>query len=267
MNIALLRQPLLYQVPGMTQADIQRNITYKRAEDIDLQLDVYCPHELTEETRLPGMLFIHGGPIPRNIPLRPTEWGIYQGYGALMAASGFIGITINHRYFNLPYLEQSASDIQDAIDYLRTNAAHFNLDPDRLGLWVFSGAGPHLSPFLLAPRPYIRCLVAYYATLDLRHSKFISQFLPDHLTEYFSPAAIIHQAPADVPPVFIVRADLDKALINQSIDLFVQAAQATKLPLKVVNHPQGQHGFDVEDDVPSTHQIIGQTMAFIQEML
>jgi hypothetical protein len=36
-------------------------------------------------------------------------------------------------------------------------------------------------------------------------------------------------------------------------------------PIEVINHPQGQHGFDILDDNLRSQQIIARTLAFIQE--
>src|SRR5207248_2761146 len=79
--------------------------------------------------RRPGVVFIHGGPIPADLRPAPTDWGVYRSYGELAAASGFVGATFNHRYHSRAQLDEAASDIAAAIQYLRAHAAPFHLDP------------------------------------------------------------------------------------------------------------------------------------------
>ena len=65
-------------------------------------------------------------------------------------------------------------------------------------------------------------------------------------------------------PMFIARAGLDQATINQSIDMFVQEALAGNAPLELMNHPAGRHGFDILDDDERSREIIARAVAFAQ---
>ena len=67
--------------------------------------------------------------------------------------------------------------------------------------------------------------------------------------------------------MFIARAGLDHPRLNESIDRFIARALAANAPLNVANHPQGHHGFDVEDDHPRTREIIARSIAFIKTHL
>lgn len=139
------------------------------------------------------------------------------------------------------------------------------MDPDRLCLWAFSGGGPQLAPALASPPPGVRCLVGYYPMLDLRP---LAARLPEvsaETLERFSPAACLGSpAPLPRPPMLLARAGLDQLFLNQALDGFVQAALTAGLELELWNHPAGQHGFDVLDDVDRTHQIVARTIAFIR---
>src|SRR5215472_16071101 len=105
MDIETLRRPLLYRIPGMETAERRRDVSYAHGEGGELLLDVYRPPSLAAGARLPGVVFVHGGPIPANLPLQPKDWGVYESYGALAAASGLVGVTVNHRYFGFGHLE------------------------------------------------------------------------------------------------------------------------------------------------------------------
>jgi acetyl esterase/lipase len=262
MDIEQLRKPLLYPIVGADDVVLQRNLVYREEGGDQLQMDVYVPPDLAVETRLPGVVFIHGGPIPESLPICPKDWGVFQSYGTLAALSGLIGITFNHRFFSPHDLEQAASDISAAIAYVRHRAGAFHLDPQRLCLWAFSGGGDFLGPFMHARPPFVRCLVSFYALLDLRHLQVAAE-LGEELVQRFSPAVAL-QAGGPVPPMLIARAGQDSPLVNDSVDRFIQAAFAAHQTLDLLNHPDGRHGFDTMDDHPRTREIIERTIAFIK---
>src|SRR5439155_25874157 len=113
---------------------------------------------------LPVVFFIHGG-VPRDVPVLPKDWGIYRSWGRLIAASGMAAVTFNHRVgYPDPNLAQGAADLADAIAFVRGRAADFGIDPERIALAAYSAGGPLLAAPIREPKPYIRCLVAFYAS-------------------------------------------------------------------------------------------------------
>lgn len=268
MDINQLRQPLVYHVSEMELATCHQDIVYTHVNQNPLLMDVYSPPNISSNTRLPGVLFLHGGPVPSDLPLQPKDWGVYMGYGALAAASGFIGITFNYRYNDLQCLPDASANIQAAIQYIRTNADEFHLDNERIAIWAFSGGGPYLRPILRNMSSFIRCIAAFYTLLDLRD--FRDQFatdVSDDLIEQFSPLAAVERREVKQLPMLLARAGQDNPMINQPLDKFVQAALEANLNLTLLNHPDGQHGFDALDDTPRTHEIIKITIKFLQRYL
>jgi len=265
MDLEVLRKSLVYIVPGMEQAAVRAELRYHADADDALRMDVYLPPELLTGARRPGVLFIHGGPVPSDLPLRPKDWGVYRSYGRLMAASGLVGITFNHRYYGMDHLEQAAHDIETAIAYVRAHANDFNLDPDRLALWAFSGGGPFLSLALREHLPYVRCLVSYYALLDLRPFQGrAAGAVTDAVLHAFSPVAHLEAGAAPAFPILVARAGQDQPTLNGTIDSFVQAALAANLPIELMNHLRGQHAFDILDADDRSREIIARTVTFVQ---
>jgi dienelactone hydrolase len=81
--------------------------------------------------------------------------------------------------------------------------------------------------------------------------------------ERFSPAAYLDSKTKI--PILIARAGLEKSpQLNQALDRFAQAALEANVPLDLLNHPRGQHGFDVLDDDERSRYIIARTLEFIQ---
>ena len=85
--------PIVYSVSGMDKVKVQPDIIYKNDEQGERKMDVYIPPDLAAGTRLPAVIFVHGGPVGAA-----KGWPFFQSYGKLMAASGLVGVTFNHRY-------------------------------------------------------------------------------------------------------------------------------------------------------------------------
>jgi dienelactone hydrolase len=259
-------KPVVYAVPGMDAVEVRRDVTYRMLDDgTELKMDVYLPPGLATEERRPGVVLIHGGPLPAEAWPTVKDWGVFTSYGRLLAASGLVGVAFNHRYVGLQQIGDSAANIEVALAYARGQAGDFHLDPDRLAVWVFSGGGPFLGPLLIEKPAWVRCLISYYAALDLRPVKDrIPGGLADEVLQRFSPAACLPARGYDGPPILIARAGRDQPWLNATIDDFVHQALAANAPIDVLNHTQGQHGFDILDDDARSRDILSRTLDFVK---
>jgi acetyl esterase/lipase len=245
---------IVLTVDAMADVRAQR-VVYKH----DLAMDVYAPPEL--RAAAPVVLLVHGGPIPTDM-VAPTGWGVFQSWAQLLAASGLIACVFDHRLHATTDYERSASDIRDAVAYVRSHVPRAN--PDQLALWYFSGAGPQLS-WLLRERPgYVRCAVALYAMLDLR-SLVPSDASPELHASATALSPTTH-LPTDLP-MLVVRAGRDSPMVNVGLDIFVAAAIASNSALDFLNHPRGEHVFECLTDDARTRDIIQQVLAFTKRHL
>jgi acetyl esterase/lipase len=83
----------------------------------------------------------------------------------------------------------------------------------------------------------------------------------------FSPVACI-EAQQAVPPLFIARAGRDSVpLLNDGLDRFVAGALVANVPLALMNHPEGVHGFDNQNDDERSREILRAAIAFARSHL
>jgi acetyl esterase/lipase len=253
---------IVYSVPEMTRVKVAKNQIYKRASSEELKMDVYS---LPGKQRRPAVVFIHGGRIPRNLLTTPKDWGAYVSLGQLVAASGFVGVTFNHRFYAWESLTDSQSDVMDLMAYVRDNAESLGVEKDRIILWALSAGGIFLSQPLQQSPPYIRSIIAYYSELDLQNQrKAAPASVTDETLREFSPVHHLGNKDKNVPPIFIARAGLDDKELNDGIDRFVQLALSRNLTVEVVNHATGHHAFDIEDNNERSREIIKRTIEFIK---
>jgi acetyl esterase/lipase len=257
---------IVYRVDGSEQVTVARSLCYKQEPGRALHMDVYASRELVTAARLPAVFLVHGGPIPIDTP-SPRSWGNFQSYGELLASSGLVGVTFEHRLHTLADYPQSQTDLMDAIAYLRAHADTYHVDPDRIAVWLFSGAGPLLSWALRDHPSYLRCAAVFYGLLDLEH------LMPPNADASMS-AAVQALSPrtylgSEAPslPLFIARAGLDTEMINKGLDRFVAAALASNASLSLINHSRGEHSFDVLNDDDDSRNIVRSAVRFLRRAL
>lgn len=255
---SLIPREVVYRVPGMDRVRLVKDVVYKKTAGESLTMDLYQPGEAGTH---PIIFFIHGGYLPPNLATKPKDWGVYKSYGRLAAASGFVGVTFNHRYYSFESMPDAQKDIDDAIAYVRQHASEYHADPDRVVLWAFSGGGAFLAAPIRSPQPFVRSLLAFYCIFDFEGAPGIT----DALVRDFSATVQLQNAASFHVPMLIARAGRDAASLLKGTDKFLTIATARNIPFVLMNHPQGQHGFDILDDDRTTRWIIGEALAFARE--
>jgi acetyl esterase/lipase len=259
----LVRMRVVVTVPGMEAVSVRRNVSYKAGDDGPLQMDVSSPPGPPRAR--PTVILVHGGPIPRT---GAKNMGVFVSYGELLAASGFVAVTFDHRFLAPSRLADAGADVADLVAHVRANAASLGVDPDRLALWAFSGGGPLLAAPLRERPAWLRAVVAYYAALDLQQPPpGADSGLGPELRKAFSPVDAIGADASSAPPILVARAGLDNPWLNDGIDRFARAAIEGGARLDLLNHPDGRHGFDILDDDKRSRGIIRRTLAFLEESL
>jgi dienelactone hydrolase len=252
---------LVYQIPGMHLARVTRDVVYRRVGGESLRMDVYHPRSW------------HGPALPAVIIGGPPAYGAGKdsgqkvGWSQLVAASGLAAVAFDIRSDNfLSTPRDPASDVAAAITFLRRNAARLGVDGDRLCTLGFSlGTAPwHLWAAMHERQPWIRCNVDYYGPPDLTRGFQIGA--AD--AREFSALTYLRRDGASIAPLLIAKAARDQfAEIPRSIDRFAAAARAVHAPVRVLTHPAGPHGFDLEKPGPTSRRIIAQTLAFLRARL
>jgi acetyl esterase/lipase len=180
-----------------------------------------------------------------------------------------VAVMFTHRLgYPKPLLEEAAIDLRNALDYIRAHADSFNADSGRIALIVWSGGGPLLSIAMRDKPEFIRCLVAFYAYLDIQRSPtHIENEGPDTLRA-FSPIEHLQGDASSMAPMFVARAGQDEIpMMNDSIDRFLTAAVVANAPATFMNHPAGEHGFDNQNDDNRSREIIRSALAFLETHL
>lgn len=264
-----------YTVPGMDTVQVVRDVRYKTTTvngraGVPLSLDVY---RVPGGRRAPGVVFVHGGLVAGQAP-HAKDWPFYQSWGRIAAASGMVGIVLDHRMNTNDAVDEAGADLLDAIAHVRARAEEYGLDESRLCVAFYSAGGPISGVLLRETMPHVRCVVLYYPYLDLEHLRRTTPFrgpLPAARVEAlrtYSPRAALARGADSLPPMFLARAGRDAIpFLNESVDRFVAEALRRNVALDFVNHAAGAHGFDTVTRDRRTQDIVGQTLRFMRRHL
>ncbi|MCT2280926.1 hypothetical protein M3G91_25270 [Micromonospora chalcea] len=131
-----------------------RPAAVERHGDVDL-------HVPAGDGRHPAVVIVHGVPGPPEAP-DARDWPLYRGYGALLAEAGVLAAIPRLTVASPDDLYTVAARVAAAAELLRADP---RVDPDRLGLWFFSGAGLLLGDWLRDPPVWLRGVAATYPLL------------------------------------------------------------------------------------------------------
>ncbi|MFU8876397.1 hypothetical protein [Micromonospora sp. SL4-19] len=120
------------------------------------------------------------------------------------------------------------------------------MDPDRLVLWLFSDGSLLLADWLRGLAAWLRGLAATYPLLAP---------LPGwRVEDRFRPVDAL--GVADVPPLVLTRAGLDRPELLSATEEFLSGATRHDVPVQLVEVPEGRHGFDALDDTEQSREAV-----------
>lgn len=263
----LYKMPVVYSVSGMEKAQIRRDIVYKSAETekgkVDLKFDLYAPANAAPGKTYPIVILISGGGV-EGAPYDFRDAGVYQSYGRILAASGFVAVAFSKRYAR--GTTHGIEDTRDLVAYLREHALELQIDKDRFAYWAFSAGGGVLASILADSAPATRAVLCFYCITEADTSG-LSPEEADKRLHTFSSVYQVQQASHSLPAFLVARAGLDSPALNAGIDGLVAAALAKNLSIEVLNHPTGRHGFDILDPDDRSREIIRLAIDFLRTHL
>lgn len=233
-------------------ATTHRNIEYGRVGDVALLLDAHIPEGPGPH---PAVILVHGGAWisgdrARNVaPLfEPLE------------RAGFAWFSISYRLASdIMLLGTAIDDVQEAVRFVRSNAAQFRVDPNRIAL-AGESAGGQLASMVAARgakdrSSAVNAVVALYTPSDLVSLAQSSPLVPGRLRDAvkgtpmeslllgflrtLSPAANVS---SDMPPFLLIHGTADSLVPYAQSVSFCQKLQASGSTCELYAVTGGEHG-------------------------
>ncbi len=143
--------------PDTKNVIVNKDVTYLRDEKGTLSIDIYSPPNLKIGERRPAIIFLNGiGEQPGQIKVK--DWEIYSTWPKLMAAHGFIGISMESDRGRIQ------ENFQSLFNFLRDKGDKYNVNADELGVYAASANVSESSTYLMKEDafPGIKAAVLYY---------------------------------------------------------------------------------------------------------
>lgn len=250
----LSRLRVRYEMEGTDAVVIEEDVEYCSSPQ-PLIMNIYRPGGENQGSPGPAVILVAGYPFPAEFI---RKWKPADSWARLIAASGITAIVYE--------CSDPVTDTRTMLEFMRNNTETLSIDCHRLGLWSSSGNTPNALSLLMEKKyEYIRCAVCCYGyMLDCDGSTTVA----DAAAEYGFSNPCMNQSLLDVQvnvPLFIVRAGQDRfAGLNDTIDYFVTGALINNLPVTLVNHADGEHGFELYDDSMKSRHIVRHILEFLK---
>jgi acetyl esterase/lipase len=229
-------------------------------------------------------------PFPLVIAIETDDWAFPDAdasTAARQANRGYAVATLSFRSSRTDAFPAQLLDVQEAIRWLRANAARLNLDPTRFALWGI-GAGGHLAALAGTSSDdstRVQAVVTWYAQTDFlqlnaQALEACGQTPVDH-DDASSPESLLlgcpvqscpdaaaaanpatHASPDD-PPFLIMHGDSDCEVPLAQATLLYDALRAAGVDARLHVVPGGLHGGALWQ-TPATNAVVD---AFLDEML
>jgi dienelactone hydrolase len=193
---------------------------------------------------------VDGGPVPADLRPTPRDRPLYRGYGSAVAAGNAVGVTVDHRLYDVSDYPRAAADVAAAVETVRNDP---RVDADRVALWFFSGGGLLLADWLREPPGWLRCVAASYPALAP---------LPGwEVDRRFRPAEAVAKA-GDLP-IVLTRVGRERPPLAAAVGAFVDAARRCGAQLEIIDVPEGLHAFDMLNDTDESRQAVRRALDMV----
>jgi acetyl esterase len=235
---------LLTGACGWAITPTQEGLVYGEAGGENLTMDYYAPSGPGPH---PIVIIIHGGGF-----IGGTSRNGSEAYCAdFLAPAGYSVFSINYRLAPQHPYPAMVEDVETAIRYLRSHAAEWKADPDKIAL-VGGSAGGYLSNMaglLNAPGARVQAVVTLFGPSDFRGKPMnenVHALLDDLIKKKGAELALAEASPIthvtrDAPPFLLIHGDKDEAVpFSESTNLQL-ALQAAGVRCDLIRIPNGPH--------------------------
>ena len=237
-----------------------KNIEYKNINGKSLQLDIYKPKNIDDNS--PLLIFIHGG------GWKGGERSDYLIYLVDFAKRGYITATVSYRLLKDASYPACVEDINDALNWFYKNGDNYGYDPDRIAL-IGGSAGAHLALMeaygwenpqvktdcidIFEPKQKIKAVVDIYGPIDLttecaRNQSLVTSFIAhsyEDAPELYREASPIQYLDKNDPPTMILHGTSDKLVPISQSDLLKTRLDSLSVPCVYHRFPLWPHTMDV----------------------
>lgn len=248
---------------ALAPIETENDVVYTKAGETELKLDVIRPG--SGDGPFPAIIVIHGGAWRAGT--RKDNAALQQD----LARRGYVTISPQYRFCPKETFPAQVHDVKAAVRWLKTNAAKYHVDPERIGTVGFS-AGGHLSLMLGvtsekdglegdaapgAPNTRIQAVVNFFGPTDLGaddippiSKPLVKDFLggtPQEKPEASAKASPLTYVTSDDPPILTFQGTKDPLVPHSQAVKLTEAMTKAGVPGRVELLVGAGHGWGGTD--------------------
>jgi acetyl esterase/lipase len=266
---------LLTALRGINSPPIRSQRQIQFANDPSLTLNFYQP---ITPGQYPGVIQIYGGAWRSGSPDHDEEFSRY------LASRGYVVVSIDYRHAPQHRFPAQLDDVQMAIEYVRSHARQWEIDPERLGI-IGRSAGGHLATLAAyqpGSKPF-QAVVSYYGPVDLtagyadppipdpiNSRQVMRDFLggtPTKLPELYQQASPGQLVNRRLPPTLLIYGGKDHLVESRFGRKLAKNLQSFDTPTVFIEIPWANHAFDVIFNGTSNQLALYYTERFLARCL
>ena len=250
---------------------VRNDIEFGRQGDVSLTLDAYTP---------PGP-----GPFPAVVIVHGGGWvaGNKQTYVRPLfeplSHAGLAWFSVNYRLAPAYPFPAAADDVSQAVEYVRSHAAEYRVDPRRIAI-LGESAGGHLVSYVGARNPGVAAVVSFYGVHDFEARERGLGKVSDNTKALlgvsdFSDAAVKRMREASpaayvkrqMPPFLMIHGTKDQAVpYDQSVKMCEKMRDAGA-SCELFTVEGAGHGVENWERTPEFHAYKGKMVDWLQRTL
>ncbi len=279
---------ILLIISTCAMAEVRKDVEYGRADGVPLLLDAYL---LDGRGPYPTMIYVHGGGFTRG-DKRDLPKPLFDDF----TKAGFNWISVNYRLAPKYTFPAETDDVELAVEFVKSHAPDYKIDPGRLVL-MGGSAGGHLVSFVGAkhrPGNRVAAVISMYGEHDLvsrtmpttdcvvdghilhtdQPEPCLSPGLKDFLgisdvtpetSKIIREASPITYVQKDMPPYLLVHGSKDLNVPYEQSVFMCRAMKAAGARCEILTVEGGGHGGWDKDPIMQDYRL--QLMRWIKDVL
>jgi acetyl esterase/lipase len=209
---------------------VEKDLVYKTIDGIELKGDIYQPEDGGLK---PAVLVVHGG-----------GWKARSGDMVSicedLARAGFVAFNITYRLAPKTHFPKAVEDVRDALAWLKSNSAKYEVDPQQISGWGYSAGANLILLAGLDPAQKMQAIVAGGTPADLPawpDSSMVFGFIGSTFKEkpeLWKEASPIYHVQAGSPPVFLYHGEWDHIVEIAQMDKMQAALVEKNVPVETL---------------------------------